>query len=361
MLCLQDGYSSSATDHHVSSRLENPEVNPITGPGRTAAMVNAEVQQAQQRIRKESLAEPDDEMSVKPAIFQGDYLLIRLAIGAAPLSLQRVMNGIFMSDAKLPDATFTTIEYSHTPLPGVPGLWGTFSPRVNASYDRHNKHSGSHFVRHLSIGRDVVKLYNVQTFVKKATSELRIKPSSLEELASLCPEEFAFPDQIPNTHTAVHDQQRRRSWSHPAEASSSAAASSQHSATAAAEQEAPAQPRREQPQRSRARSTSYQNEDDDPAADSSDEEPDDVSNNTNDATPELDSSDEAEVPPPVPTGMKIVDWDKSTSSIATFAYWASVDQQAACWHTGKVQRVLRPGRRDRFTHDAKLDGSNLVR
>eukprot|EP00965_Chrysotila_dentata_P064214 2127317-Pleurochrysis_carterae.AAC.1 len=35
---VQDGCSSSSTLYHVSSRLQNPEVNPITGPGRTAAM-----------------------------------------------------------------------------------------------------------------------------------------------------------------------------------------------------------------------------------------------------------------------------------------------------------------------------------
>eukprot|EP00965_Chrysotila_dentata_P083920 2769545-Pleurochrysis_carterae.AAC.1 len=59
--------------------------------------------------------------------------------------------------------------------------------------------------------------------------------------------------------------------------------------------------------------------------------------------------------------MKVISWDKSATSIVIFAYWASVDGRAACWDVGKVQRVLRPNRRDRFTHDAKLDGSNFPR
>eukprot|EP00965_Chrysotila_dentata_P036851 1226579-Pleurochrysis_carterae.AAC.1 len=42
-------------------------------------------------------------------------------------------------------------------------------------------------------------------------------------------------------------------------------------------------------------------------------------------------------------------------------YWASVDGDEADWHIGVVLRVLRPNRRDGFTHDARLDGSDGIR
>eukprot|EP00965_Chrysotila_dentata_P101388 3347032-Pleurochrysis_carterae.AAC.1 len=90
-----------------------------------------------------------------------------MATGNASLTLHRVMNVIYMTDAKLLDATFTTVEYSHTPLPGFQGLWGTFAHGINPSFDRRNRRSGLQHVRHLAIGREVVTMYNVQTFTKK--------------------------------------------------------------------------------------------------------------------------------------------------------------------------------------------------
>eukprot|EP00965_Chrysotila_dentata_P060451 2003775-Pleurochrysis_carterae.AAC.1 len=43
-------------------------------------------------------------------------------------------------------------------------------------------------------------------------------------------------------------------------------------------------------------------------------------------------------------------------------YWASVDgDYEADWHIGVVFKVLRPNRRDGFTNDARLNGSDGIR
>eukprot|EP00965_Chrysotila_dentata_P069958 2310849-Pleurochrysis_carterae.AAC.1 len=89
------------------------------------------------------------------AVKQGNYLLVRV-VGGFPLALHRVLNGIYMTYARLPDATFSATEYCHTPLSGVPGLWGTFAPRVNSAYDVHNKRSGTKFTRHNHLHREAV-------------------------------------------------------------------------------------------------------------------------------------------------------------------------------------------------------------
>eukprot|EP00965_Chrysotila_dentata_P233437 6199576-Pleurochrysis_carterae.AAC.4 len=64
-----------------------------------------------------------------------------------------------------------------------------------------------------------------------------------------------------------------------------------------------------------------------------------------------DSSDEEEFPPPIPNGFVVVPWDQSR-----------VDGAASAWHVGKVTKALPTNRRrDQFTHDRRLDGSNAAR
>eukprot|EP00965_Chrysotila_dentata_P113363 3746394-Pleurochrysis_carterae.AAC.1 len=72
-------------------------------------------------------------------LFQGDYLLVMQDTAAAPrLTLHRIVHGMFMQDACEQNATFTTLRYAHVPHPGVPCLFGTFSPLLNAAYRSDN-------------------------------------------------------------------------------------------------------------------------------------------------------------------------------------------------------------------------------
>eukprot|EP00965_Chrysotila_dentata_P109704 3625268-Pleurochrysis_carterae.AAC.1 len=100
---------------HASDRLENPLVNPITGPGRTSTMVLREFVEYQTAERAHAKATNQPE-----AIFQSEYMLIRLPCGDDRLSLHRVCHDIFMLDAKKEDVTFTTMEYEHTPQHSTP-------------------------------------------------------------------------------------------------------------------------------------------------------------------------------------------------------------------------------------------------
>eukprot|EP00965_Chrysotila_dentata_P173117 5712668-Pleurochrysis_carterae.AAC.1 len=68
-------------------------------------MVSSDLRTHQEKVRAAYTAA--DDASATP-IFQGEYLLVRMATGAAALTLHRVGNGLFMSDAKLPDVTFTS-------------------------------------------------------------------------------------------------------------------------------------------------------------------------------------------------------------------------------------------------------------
>eukprot|EP00965_Chrysotila_dentata_P061100 2024598-Pleurochrysis_carterae.AAC.1 len=79
-----------------------------------------------------------------------------MATGSSNLTLHRVSNGLFMTDARNAEVVFSTKEYVHTPLPGVHGLWGTFAVRANASYDSNDKRSGAKFVRHARLTRSSV-------------------------------------------------------------------------------------------------------------------------------------------------------------------------------------------------------------
>lgn len=111
-----------------SSALENPPINPITGPGRSFADVNRELSSHRDFMRRQSVrsavngAQPCDF-----PVFQSDFLLIRRQ---SELVLHRVAHGLMIDDATHLELSFTTIEYEHTPQPGVPGLFGTFAPKV---------------------------------------------------------------------------------------------------------------------------------------------------------------------------------------------------------------------------------------
>eukprot|EP00965_Chrysotila_dentata_P177202 5852499-Pleurochrysis_carterae.AAC.2 len=126
-----------------SDTLENPEINPITGPGRSAATVNAELRAFQSAARAEDDARATDgDETLVRRVFQGEYLLMRLASGnGAAVTLHRVAHGIFHQEAADLDATFTKAEYTHAPMPGVAGLWGTFKPALNPDFDSTCKHS----------------------------------------------------------------------------------------------------------------------------------------------------------------------------------------------------------------------------
>eukprot|EP00965_Chrysotila_dentata_P075701 2501201-Pleurochrysis_carterae.AAC.1 len=55
--------------------------------------------------------------------------------------------------------------------------------------------------------RNKIVLYNVRTTFKERNKELRIKLSSLEELANKRPE-FPLPSAIPSTHPAASSARR---------------------------------------------------------------------------------------------------------------------------------------------------------
>lgn len=120
----QDGMSRGV---HMSDTLENPPVNPITGPGRTACDVARELNSYQNFLRRTARAGSGQCAAAAFPIFQSDYLLVRQE---HELVLHRVAHGMMIEDATSEDVSFTTTEYAHTPLPGVRGLFGTFVPKV---------------------------------------------------------------------------------------------------------------------------------------------------------------------------------------------------------------------------------------
>eukprot|EP00965_Chrysotila_dentata_P164672 5436739-Pleurochrysis_carterae.AAC.1 len=65
-------FSSARSVGGVSSALENPVINPITGLGRSSADVQRELRAHQARVRR------DAEDTPYPAVFQADYLFVQL-------------------------------------------------------------------------------------------------------------------------------------------------------------------------------------------------------------------------------------------------------------------------------------------
>ena len=178
----------------TSGALENPAVNPVTGPGRTSADVQRELRTHQAMQRR----------SDGTAIFQADFLFIRLASGE--LQLHRVAHGLCVYAATAPFISFTTVEYVHHAQPGLSGFWGYFTLKENDKYDARNRKTGTKFVRHENLTRENVVLYNASVFESPAphghptTKVIRVSSESLRALAAKAVEQPAVPDKLPETH-----------------------------------------------------------------------------------------------------------------------------------------------------------------
>lgn len=169
-----------------SSVLENPDVNPVTGHGRTAAEVQRELATHQAKVREQS----------KTAIFQADYIFVKGATGDmgkrtrvcgqgavcdggsgsgctlcddmgaelvhAGVELHRVAHGLCLGDALAPDISFTSAELQHHPQEGISGFWGYFTPKPNPNYDPKNRQSGTKLARHHNMSREDILVYDVQ-------------------------------------------------------------------------------------------------------------------------------------------------------------------------------------------------------
>lgn len=196
----------------VSSMLENPPINPITGPGRTATEVQRELRGYQAWLRKTW-----DPSQGNFPVFQRDYLFIQLP--STPLFLARVTHDCCLDDATSPTLKFSVSEYVHVPQARVGGFFGTFTKKKNMAYNAKDKRTGGQYVKHSFITREHIVVYDVQTFVSRtmlaqnAADEkepedcLLVAASSLRKLAQARPE-LAMPSKLPQSHVE-HDAKER--------------------------------------------------------------------------------------------------------------------------------------------------------
>ena len=195
-----------SSEQEPTDEMENPPVNPITGPGRTAAEVAQELLAYRERVRRDG--------SGLPAVFQADFLIVQPPSGE--LSLHRVVNHACLYAATAANITFTTTEYAHFPQQGFPGLWGHFQPKENPRYDPKDRKSGPKFVRHQQISRASVKVYDVQVFQRPSPVQgekgkvIYVAADSLRALSAATTNHPPIPSTLPETHTAAAPQARRK-------------------------------------------------------------------------------------------------------------------------------------------------------
>ena len=296
------GVGGNVSAGAASGAMENPPVNPVTGPGRSASEVRAEVERYQSSMRATSAIVP---------IFQADFLFVRPT--ARDLHLARVVHGMCIRDAAAEDISFTVTEYEHHPQTGHQGFWGHFELKKNADYNPADRNTGTKFVRNQNVTRTDVVLGNVRVFEGPAPSGegkvLRVSVESLRALAAACSEQPPVPAHVPATHTD--------------------------------EAAAPVRRRRTKKQR-RGPSPDEGSDDHD------DEDDHDV---------EEDDEDEAA---PIPEGWEVQPWQEG-GVVLDFMIWTSLDQARRTWHRMKVQRALGANRADGFTHDAVVHGQRGIR
>jgi hypothetical protein len=289
---------ADGTGDGVTGALENPCVNPITGKGRSATDVQHDVHEHRCVVRSNAPAE-------SPALFQADYLFVQLP--GVDLALHRVVHGLLIHDATEVDIQFTCGVYHHLPQPGVAGFWGTFETKSNPLYDPKNPKKGTKFIRHHDVRRDVIRVYAVETFTcKEALADgkvktvLRVTADSLQRLSIACPD-YSMPSTIPDSHAAAAQGGQPRKKSRPRE----------------------------------------QNEEDV-------------------WEEEMDEGEDDASPPEVPDGFQEQAWTDG-EDVYDFMVWTAIEGLRPSWHAGLTIKKLGVRRRDGFTHDAKLDGTNDIR
>ena len=179
---------------NVTDAMENPAVNPITGPGRTATDVARELRAYKQGVRA----------NARNAVFQTDFLFIERSPDL-PLALHRVVHNACLRDAVLEDISFTTVEYEHHVQPGFPGFFGHFTMKANPDYDAtaQDRKAGGKFLRHQNITREDVVMYNVDVFEKKdagISKQLYVGSAALDALSLATPKQPQLPAELPATH-----------------------------------------------------------------------------------------------------------------------------------------------------------------
>lgn len=387
----------------ISCTLENPPVNPITGPGRTAADVQRELLGHQEAVRGGA-----DSLS-NTAIFQADFVLAQMP-GEQP-TLQRVANGLCIDDATAADVSFTTAVYAATPETQAHGLAGDLVHAPNPYYDANRKKSGTKFLRHQNVTRDVVKVYHVQvTTVKlqgqtgdqKAMTVVGVKPEYLRQLAAVCPDYSvpAGPARTENDESGAAELgpappggggERRADRHSRGRGHGRGRGRGRASASASGRGRGSASGRGSERGRGcgRGRGQASASEESDDEEESPDEENSEEESSEKEEGGEgegeegegegegeggneegggessgdevEDEDDSKDTPPVIPAGWCAGPPWEPGERLTDLLAWTSLDDEARQWHHLRVIRRLKEGRADNFTHDVIVVGRRGTR
>lgn len=180
----------------VDDMIENPPVNPITGAHRTATDVRAELREHHAQIRRSSTG-------TQP-IFLSDYLFF--TVPGKGVRLGRVTAAPHGGALRAGDVV-DIVEYEHIPQDGVSGLFGTFTPLANQSFDPKLKGS-TKLIKHRDVKREHIVIYNVITTGRD--KNLQVSLESLRQLADALPDAHKLPNKVPATHTTIDKTHSKR-------------------------------------------------------------------------------------------------------------------------------------------------------
>lgn len=344
----------------ASSTLENPPINPVTGPGRTSAQVEEDLEEYQSEVRlRASADEPTP-------VFQADYLFLQLP--SKPVSLHRVCNGLFIEDATAEEISFSTLEFTTTKDTSHMGLNGDLVAAENSDYTQGKKGS-TKTLRHHGVTRDAIKAYNVEvqtvrlpkTKDKAAQTVLRLTENSKQMLAKIDPDYEYIPARVPAPRQPQKQPRKKKGVA----AEDEAADAPEHLGALGA--------RARTRKRKQVVRDSSSDEDahvrpsnircgneqrgDEASGDgeSSSSSSSEIEESKSADSSCVDSSGDADdEPPPIPDGFHIRPTWEPTDHIDAFMLWTALDTRGKPkWECFKVLKML-SGKR--FSHDAHLFG-----
>jgi hypothetical protein len=203
-LATQPEQRGSTAQTHLGV-VENPDVNPIVGPGRTDGQWNNELYQWQVATRCDA-----ERLCLPPPVHLSDYLILKT--GESEPWLVRVRSGDLGST--MPNIQINSTRYAVEEGTAVWG-WGTFKPYPNAAYNRQDKRCGLKFQTQDGVKREDIIVYRCMTFLDR-NEKLRIHTDSLRVLYDRTGTQFPSEDELPATHRRMPNGGRAAAYVPPA-------------------------------------------------------------------------------------------------------------------------------------------------
>ena len=269
---LPQGEMASLLDYDFDN-MSNPPVDPVVCGSRTPQQILADIK-ALRGLHRLCVGPSIDPKS--PA-YEGDFVLLK---DTPSVNLAKIDNRTRADAATLEQATYMVSVYENTPVPGRPGLWGTFlAPKGVAAK---------------KVSHSDILVFHAATKPASEPRTVFVHRSTLIELARALPDDatYAIPSVLPESHCGGDSEDEEYE-----EAERLERRAARRQQTRAGQTHEPAGSKRKQPKKQKKKKKD-DDEDEESAEDDEGENDDDDDEEEDDEDEEEEDEEEVDVKAP---------------------------------------------------------------